>query len=490
MSLGKKTAQGVLWNLMSFGGSKVLTFVTTIILTRLLVPESFGQVALALVTITGLEAIGSLGIGAALIYQRDNIERAANVAFSISIAMGLVLWATTTLAAPFIGSYFGDPGVAALLRVLAFVFIIQSLGSIHNSLLSKELSFKRKLLPDLSRTLVKGGASITLALLGWGPWSLIWGQLLGEIATTVALWIVQPFRPRFVWDIQLGRVMLLYGLQIIAVETMAVLYTNVDYVIVGKVMGTADLAIYRQAFMVADLLIISLCWITARVLFPSYSKLSHDLGALRKGFLVTLRYIALVTIPLGFGLWAVAPLFVRTIFTEQWYGMIPLLQWLALRAAMDTLSFNAGSVFKAIGRPVIISKLIVVRLLILVPILLVAVRFGVIGVAVGQLCMAIIAGLLDFGMVKRVINVSFRDIFKSIQAALVAALGMGVAVWLFVSNSPNIWPGFALAGAVCIGIIMYAALLWVIERQFVLETSRTVLHVLRPERPTLARQER
>ncbi|MDP9317428.1 MAG: polysaccharide biosynthesis C-terminal domain-containing protein, partial [Chloroflexota bacterium] len=111
-------------------------------------------------------------------------------------------------------------------------------------------------------------------------------------------------------------------------------------------------------------------------------------------------------------------------------------------------------------------------------------------VAVGQLCMAIIAGLLDFGMVKRVINVSFRDIFKSIQAALVAALGMGVAVWLFVSNSPNIWPGFALAGAVCIGIIMYAALLWVIERQFVLETSRTVLHVLRPERPTLARQER
>ncbi len=490
MSLGKKTAHGILWLFVSFGGSKLLTFVTTIILTRLLVPELFGQVALALVTISGLETIGHLGVGSALIYRRDgSTERAAHVAFTISMIMGGILWAVATLSAPFIGTYFGDPGVTPLLRGLAFLFIIHPLGSVHNSLLSKELSFKRKLVPDLARTFVKGGCAIVLALSGWGAWSLVWGQILGDITAVIALWSVQPYRPRFLWDASIGRAMLLYGSQIIGVEIMAFCYTNADYLIVGKVLGTADLAVYRQAFIVADLLILSICMITGRVLFPSYAKLNHDQKALQHGFLVTLRYISFVTLPLSVGLCAIAPLFVQVVFTEEWYGMILPLQWLALRAGVETLSFNAGTVFKAIGRPAIISKLIVVRLVILVPIILLAVPFGIIGVAVGQVCMAIIAGLLDFGMVYRVIQVSWRSIWQSLRSALIAAAGMASVVWLFVMNAPQTLVLVTLIGAICLGSVIYVGLLWIIERQFMLDSIRLFQNMLQPKRQAMAKQE-
>lgn len=489
MSLRKKTVQGVIWSFVSFGSSKLLTFITTIILTRLLVPELFGQVALALVTISGFEAIGFLGMAGALIYQRDNIERAAHVAFTISVVMGVILWATITLCAPLVGAYYGDPAVTSLLRGLAFTFIIGSFGSVHSALLTKELNFKRRLVPNIARTFVKGSTSIALALSGWGAWSLVWGQILGDITAVIALWIIQPFRPRLLWDTQLGRTMLLYGIQVIGVEIMSFFYTNADYIVVGKVLGPADLAVYRQAFTVSNLLILSFCAITAHVLFPSYAKLNHNQEALQKGFLTTLRYISLITLPLSIGLCAVAPLFVRMVFTEAWYGMSLPLQWLALRAGVNTLSFHAGSVFRAIGRPVIITKLIVVRIIILVPIILFSVQFGIIGIAVGQVCMAIIETLLDFRMVHRVIHVSPRHIWQSTRPALIAAMGMGSAVWLFAMSVPQTSVLVTLIGSMSLGAVVYLGLLWLIERQLMRDSLRLVLDMLPLKGRTMAKQE-
>ncbi len=489
MSLRKKTAHGIVWSFVSFGSSKLLTFVTTIILTRLLVPELFGQVALALITISGLETIGYLGVGAALIYQRDNIERAAHVAFTISLGMGIILWAVATLCAPLVGAYYDDPVVGSLLRVLAFTFIIGSFGSVHGALLIKELDFKRRLVPNIARTFVKGSSAIAFVLSGWGVWSLVWAQILGDITAVIALWIIQPFRPRFLWDMQLGRVMLLYGIQVIGVEIASFFYSNADYIIVGKVLGPADLAVYRQAFIVADMLILSICAITAGVLFPYYTKLNHNQEALQNGFLTTLRYMSLATLPLSIGLCVVAPLFVRMVFTEAWYGMSLPLQWLALRAGINTLSYHAGIIFRAIGRPVIISKLIVVRLILLVPVILFSVRFGIIGIAVGQVCMAIIQNLLDFYMVHRVIQVSPRRIWQSLSPALSAATGMGSAVWLFVMTVPQTSVLFTLIAAIILGAIVYIGLLWFLERQFMRDSLRRLLDMVQPKGEMITKQE-
>ncbi len=489
MSLGKKTVQGVVWSFVSFGGSKLLTFVTTIILTRLLVPELFGQVALALITMSGLETIGYLGVGAALIYQRDNIERAAHVAFSISVVMGILLWAVATLCAPLVGLYFDDPGVTPLLRGLAVTFIINSLGSVHGALITKELNFKRRLFPNIARTFVKGCVSIVLALSGWGVWSLVWGQIFGDITSVIILWIIQPFRPRFLWDTQLGRTMLLYGTQVIGVEIMSFFYTNADYVLVGKVLGPADLAVYRQAFIVADVLILTISAITGRVLFPSYAKINDNEKALQNGFLTTLRYISLITLPLSIGLSVIAPLFVRIVFTEEWYAMSLPLQWLALRAGINTLSFHAGAVFRAIGRPVIITKLIIVRIIILVPIILFSIRFGILGIAIGQVCMAAIESSLDFRMVHRVIHVPVRSIWQSLRPALIAATGMGIAVWLVIGNVPQTSVIVRLIGSIGLGAVVYVGLLWLIERQFMRDSLKLILDMLLPKGRAIAKQE-
>ncbi len=487
MSLRKRTAQGIFWNYVSFAGGKFLTFISTIILARLgLGPDQFGEVAIALLAITYLEAIGDLGIAAALIYQRDDVERAAQVAFSISIAMGIVLWGLATLAAPFVGAYFNEPGAVPMLRVLAFTLLIQSFGNVHMALLTKELEFRRKLLPDLSRNFAKGFGAIGLALLGFGAWSIVWGQVLSAIAATVALWIAQPWQPRLLWDSRLGKQMLTYGLQILGIEILAVFWSTADYVMVGRYLGKTELGLYQTAFRISDLLIINMCIVAGRVLFPSYAKLSHDQEALQRGFLTTLRYIALITLPVSIGLATIAPFFVSVFFGARWLMMIPALALLAIRAGISTLSFNSGHLFKAIGRPDIVNKEMVVKLTALLIVLWLTVPYGFVAVALGQIGIALFSVALDLSISMYVLKVSLGAIWQQIRSALIGALVMGVAVWLVVVNTPDGWEPLGLIGAIGIGVGSYVSMLWLIERKLVVDSIRSILHLVRPTQPAVS----
>lgn len=481
MSLGRKTARGIVWNYVSYGAGKLLTFVSTIILARLLAPEQFGVVAIALLAIGYLDVIGDLGVAAALIYQRGDVERAANVAFGVSLAAGAGLWALMMLAAPWVAAYFGQPAVAPMLRVLALTLLIQSFGNVQAALLSKELEFRRALLPDLARSAAKGFGAIGLALLGWGAWSLVWGQVLGAAAATAALWIVHPLRPRLTWDAVIARGMLSYGLQIVALQGLSAVWDTADYVIVGKRLGSADLGLYQQAFRVSDLLIVNLCFVLGRVLFPSYAKLGDEPASIGRGVLATLRYVALVTLPLSIGLCAAAPLFVSAVFGPKWLGMIPALQLLALRAGLSTLFFNVGHVLKAIGKPAIVNRLMLVKIAALIPALLFAVRFGFVGVALAQVAVTLFGMLIDVAVLTRVVGVPLGAVRRQIQPALLASAGMGLAVWGWVSLSTAGPPALRLAAAALLGALAYAGLLWLTERRMVVESARAVARVLRPE---------
>jgi O-antigen/teichoic acid export membrane protein len=487
MSLGEKTVKGVVWNYISFASGKFLTFISTIILARLLAPEQFGLVAMSLLAIQYLDAIGDLGVSAALVYQRDNLERAKNVAFIISVLSGLGLGALAFLGAPAFAAFYEEPAIVPMLQVLALSVVITALGQTHMTLLTKELKFRQKLLPDLSRSLAKGLSSIALALLGWGAWSLIWGQVLGAITVTAVLWAVVRWRPRLEWDGPLARTMLGYGSQIMLIQMLSVVWATADYIIVGKLLGRVDLAYYQQAFRVTDLLIINIAFVVGRVLFPSYAKINHDVELLRKGYLSTVRYIALFTLPLSVGVAAVAPLFVSQVFGPQWVAMTPALQLLALRAGISTLSFNSGHMLRAVGRPNIVNYQMVAKLGVLVAVVWLTVPYGFVAVAAGQVGVAVFSMLLDFLTMRGVIQVSLLSIAQQVWPALAATAGMGAIVWLAVGAVPAAWALAGLLGAGALGVVCYAGLLWFTNRELCLDSLRWLRRAFRAKQPALAK---
>lgn len=487
MSLGEKTVKGVLWNYMSFASGKFLTFISTILLARLLVPEQFGLVALALLAIQYLDAIGDLGVSEALVYQRDNIERAANVAFIISLFSGFGLAALAAAASPLIANFYGEPDLIPMLQVLAATLALNGLGQTQLALLTKNLKFRQKLLPDLSRSLIKGAASIGFALMGFGAWSLIWGQVAGTLTATVVLWATSSWRPRLEWDAGLARKMVSYGGQIMLIHMISVVWATADYLIVGKLLGRTDLALYQQSFRVTDLLIINIAFVVGKVLFPSYAKMNHDQDSLQKGFLTTIRYLSLVTLPLSVGIAAVAPLFVSTVFGPNWLAMTPALQLLALRAGLSTLSFNSGHMLKAIGRPGIINYQMMVKLPLLIGVVFLTVPYGFVAVAAGQVGVTLFSMMLDFITMRWLIKVPLTKIWFQIWPSLVSAIVMAGAVWAVVIATPLDLQLVGLLGATGTGIIVYAAMIWFINRDLCLDGLRWLSKLIQPKKPALAK---
>jgi PST family polysaccharide transporter len=470
--VARKTVQGIFWNYTSFGLGKGLVFLTTAILARLLTPEDFGLVAVATIAVDYLSILKDLGLGEALIQRRRDVEQAAHTVFTMNVILGLLLTGISVAVAPLVALYFRSPEVTPVLRWISLSFAINALGNTHSTRLTRRLEFRTKLVPDIGRSVVKGIFSIVLALLGMGVWSLVIGQLVGTLAGVILTWMVEPWRPRLFIDLRLARGMLGFGSSVIVDDALSIIGDNMDYVIIGRIFGESMLGIYLLAYRLPELLVISLLWILARTLFPAYAAIQDNPELLRRGFLTTIRFVAIISLPVCLGLGLVADPIIRVAFGPQWLEAIPVLRALAGFAFISSIGFNVGDVYKAVGRADILARLSIVNLLMLVPALWIGSRWGLVGVALGHVVVSVLYMVLRLSVATRFVQVSVTDILRELRPALVAGLALAVAVVPLMFWTAPLVPALRLAVAAAAGAAAYLGVLWLTDREELLFAVR------------------
>jgi PST family polysaccharide transporter len=438
--LGRTSARGVLWNGATFATSKLLVLATTVVLARLLIPDDFGLVGIGLLVIGYLDLFNDFGVSAAVVQTREAPERTANVAFWVNMALGSALTVVGLTAAPLVADFFDEPRATAVVQVLSLSLLLTSVGSIHEARLRREMRFRRRLGPELGRAIAKGGTAITLAVLGTGVWSLVWGQLAGELTAAVLYWFAFRWRPAFVLDLAVTRRLLGFGSQIALVGVLGGVLRNADYVVVGRALGTRALGLYTLAFRMPQLLIEGAVTIVGQVAFPAFARVQHDPVRLRSGLIRALRLTALVITPLGLGLAVVADPFIRVVYGERWVPAIEVMQLLAVYMVVQGASRLVGDVYKATGRAGILSKLAVLKLLITLPLLVIFVGGGIRGVALAQVLSATICFVIDLAVVQRVVGVTRNEL----AIAFLPAARAGVALMAGCLVAAH---GLAAAGA-------------------------------------------
>jgi O-antigen/teichoic acid export membrane protein len=470
--LAGRTVRGVLWNYGSFALSKAVVLVATAVLARLLAPEEFGIVAVATVAVVFLTVLQDLGLGPALIQRRGDIEKASNVVFTLNLLLGVSLTAIVYLIAPFVADYFREPTATPLLRVLGLTFAVESLGAVHLVRLQRELRFRRVFIPDVGRSVVKGAVSIGLAVGGMGAWSLIYGQLAGVIVGVLLSWVVFPWRPSFDIDSKLAKQLINFGLPLFGVEFMWVLFVNLDYVIIGRQLGTESLGIYTLAYRLPELLVLGLMTVVNRVAFPAFSAMQEEEKGLRRGFLAAIHYVAMISLPLSVGLAIAADPIVRMMLGPEWLEAIPVLRVLAIFVLIASLINADGDVYKAVGRPDILLKLAVFHLAMLVPALLIGVQFGLVGVAVGHLTASVISRAVRTIVISRFLGVPIGSIARQWRSPVIGgavlAVMAGTAMYLTAGMAEIV----ILAATVIAGAIGYTVVLWRLERDEIVRVFR------------------
>ena len=428
-NLARAGLRGAVWQGLAFVSGKAMVLVTTVVLARLLSPKDYGLVALALVLMAYAETIADAGVAQALVYLPPT-GILARSALLISVALGALLASVAFLGAPAIATLFGLPAVVPLVQVLGLSVLATACGAVPEALLRRDLKFKQLTAAPVIRAATMGAVTLTLAFSGHGAWSLAVGTAAGSMAYATTCWfLIRRTAPWQLWRVNGSSLTanIRYGAPVAGSNLLARLIFDVDYLVIGLLLGAQALGLYTLAFRLPEALILNVFFVLSTVLFPLYAQVKGDHQRLRDGYLRSVQIQTLYGLTTGVGLAVVAPVLVPVLFGPRWADSVVPLVFLALYAAARSLGAGANDVYKAIGRPGISIRVSVVRLIILAPVLWLSARWGIVGVAAAQLVVAVVFACGMQTVAARVIGIRSRRLLKAAIPGLACGAAAAVA---------------------------------------------------------------
>jgi PST family polysaccharide transporter len=345
-----------------------------------------------------------------------------------------------------------------MIYVLGGATMIRALAITHQSLLEKNLDFKQSALVTTLPTIPATLLTIFLAARGYGAWSIIWGQMVSVALEVIAVWAVVPWRPSWSFDLRSARAVIEYGKHVFGAQLAYYGITNVDYALVGRLLGTNLVGQYSFGYEKALMPFKYVVSPVADVFYPALNRVREDPVALRDGYLKIARLVGAVTLPLTMGMILLAPELVQVVFDPKWLPSVPVLQLTAVWTMALTFCVNAASVAYALGRPDLRLRYHTLELALLIPAILLAAREGIVAVGLVVMLAHLVGGLLLMNAVHRLIPVSGWTVFKAIWPSLSSTALMAGAILAGRTVAEGLLsPGLFLVAATGGGAVLYTA---------------------------------
>ncbi len=453
------TGRQTVWNYLIFALSKSSTLLMTIVVARMLSPTEFGVFALAVLVVNLFDYVKDLGVAAALVQNRRNWDALAPTGLTLSIAFGVVASGLLAATADLAARALGQPELVGLIRVLAIGLAVSALSTIPLAWLRRSMNFSARLIPEFAGAVAKTGLTIGLAAAGLGVWSLAYGQLAAAVVMTALYWRAARVRPRLGFAGPVSRELIRFGLPVTAVTLLAYAIYNVDYLAIGERLGATDLGLYTLAYRVPELLVLSLCVVVSEVLFSALSMRQDDRDALIGHYIQALTVVAALTVPIGVGLALVARPLVGTLYGAPYAASAPILSVLAIYTALYSASFHAGDVFKAIGRPGILTAINAGKLAVLVGPIWWAAGHSALMVAWALLGVEAVHFVVRMTVLHRLTGTSWGAIVGALWRPVAAAVPMGLVLYGLGHVTDRLAAPLELAVLILIGMCVYALLL-------------------------------
>jgi len=431
-SLKQKVSKATFWNLGSSAINGFLRFASTAVVARILSPEDFGVFGLAMIVQGVVLLFGNFGFGPALIYKKDADEEHYSTFFWTNVFTGLLLTGITIGLAPLAAMFFRNHLVQPVLMVVAINFLINGIPAIYRTRLTKDLKFKEISLTEFYSTIAHVFVLTGSAYLGCGVWSIVFALIFSNLIRIPIYMFYEKWHPKFTFSTRKLKEMFGYGRNLFAEQILNYLSKNVDYFIVGRILGAKQLGLYQFAYNVPHLPYIHFAQRVTSILFPMLSKVQDDATSFSRGYLKAISFVNLVTFPVIGFLFVATREFVLTVYGNQWESIIVPLKILCLTAAIRCIETFSGSVFNSQGRPDIGLKFNAIKL----PIVLLALIIGayyhqVIGLATAMSIVVTISFLFSTILVKRFINtLTYKEIFNELKLGIYPTILMIAILWL------------------------------------------------------------
>jgi O-antigen/teichoic acid export membrane protein len=483
LRIKEQAVTGMLWMGGYRFGTQIIDQTFTIILVRLLAPSDFGLMAMVAVFTTLFFVFADMGLASpALIQRLDLDEEYLSTAFWSNFVGGLVLCAIALGGGELIARFYAQPLVHPVFAALSLRFVFAGASATQLALLQRQMRFSTFAWRNVWGVVLGGAVGIGLALLGAGVWSLVGQAVSGSFFRAVLLWVTTPWRPRRLFSWEKFRHMWNFGVRVLGSRIFGQVVKQADNLMIGRVYGAQLLGYYAFAYGLFLGPLVDISIVVGRVAFAALARLQQDVERVRRGYLLTVKYISLIMFPALLGALLVAHDLVAVVFGPKWLPAVPVLRVLLIAGLLQSHSNMSGSIFMAMGKPDWLLKWSFASACLYVPAFFIGLRWGIVGVAVGYTVSTVILIPVQVSLIQRLLRMRLADYFLTFTPFAAAAAVMGVCVyfaqaWL-IANGVSVAP--RLAASIAVGMVSYAAAVMLLQRNLIRELRQIIRGVRRP----------
>lgn len=347
-NLDRSLMSGILWTSAVKWGGQAATWISTLVVARVLGPDAYGLVGMAIIYMGLVTMLSEFGIGSAVVTLRSMTEDQIAQVNAIAVGFGVLAMLVSLGAAHLVGLVFGVPEVTSIILALSVTLLLGGLQTVPTSLLQREMRFKLLAMAEGAQTILVALVTVVLALRGSGFWALVIGQVVGAAVLTATLVRASPSRFAMPKRDELGAA-LTFSSHMLVARLAWYAFSNADFAVVGKMLGKTALGAYSFGWTMANVPIEKVTSMVVRVTPSVLAAAQHDHAALRRYLLGITEAIAVITFPASVGLALVAEPFILASLGDAWRAAIVPLQLLAIYSGVRSISPLIPQVLTALG---------------------------------------------------------------------------------------------------------------------------------------------
>lgn len=476
--LKTKTVSGVIWSGMHKFGSTMLSFISTIVLARLLTPEDYGYIGMLAIFLAVASTFVDGGFGSALIQKKRPTHEDYSTIFYWNLGLSIVLYLLLFFTAPLIARFYDLPLLCNILRVEGIVLILNAIRIVQTNQLYKQLRFKKIAIVNMSVAAVSLAVTIFLAWKGFGVWALVVQQLLVSFLTTAIFWLTGHWLPLLAFSKKSFKELFGFGGFILLSNLINTLCNNIQGLLIGKFYNPATMGYYSKAKSTEELSSTFVSSVIDQVAYPVLSEAQHDMNYMIRMLRRFIGVLAFVTFPIMLLLMLVAkPVFI-ILYSDRWLPSVPYFQILCVAGIAICLQGINYYAVAAIGKSKDLFKWTVIKRLVGLGFVFGGlILAGINGILVGTVLGTFFVYFVNAGLVAKHIGYTGRQQFMDLlPILLLSMLSLGCASLFGLLLHTNIY----VEGAVKLVVfcLVYFSVSAVLKLDAFLSTKDVIYNLL------------
>jgi O-antigen/teichoic acid export membrane protein len=444
---------------------QLISWAVTVLLARMLAPEDYGLYAIALSVLAMVELLQEFGLGTALIQRQDLTRGQISAVFWVVASTSLLLTALTMMAAGSISRVYGEPALAWPLRLLCLTFLLNSLGTVPYSLLTKSINLRRRSLAEAFGVTASALVALSLAYLGFGVGALIAGHLARALVVNVGLAFFAGWAPTRAVDFRGMRKLLTFGISVAGSQLVSTFTTTTNTFVIARLLSSTAVGLFSMAQGLTEAPTRLSTAIINQISLPVFAKLQHDRIQLTEYFLKISKYLTVVSLPVQVGLALVAPQLIPVVLSSKWQALTIPFQLLCLESAVILSTVTCSPLLMARSRGSLLLNRALLWFGVVTAATVAGAWFSLVAVGVARLVVVVPLRMTLVAPALAEIDLPVGEYVRRLASPL-GATGLMTAAVLFLQHglALHISPTESLVAEIATGAVTYLVALFLLDR--------------------------